>query len=69
MQIHVFVAFSPSAVFHEARATPFDLNAASSLLLNMLDICATVTNDLSTKVKTRKRLEINYDFFFRPFTL
>jgi hypothetical protein len=56
-------------MFHESRATAFYLNTASGLLLDMLDISATMTNNLSTKVEARKWFEIDRDLLFRPFTL
>jgi hypothetical protein len=69
MEIHVLITLPASTVFHESRATAFDLNTASGLLLDMLDISATMTNNLSTKVEARKWFEIDRDLLFRPFTL
>lgn len=56
-------------MFHKARTTSLDLNAASSLLLDMLDISTAVTNNLSTKVEPRKWLERDGNLFLWPFAL
>jgi hypothetical protein len=69
MQIHGFVTLLTSRMFHESGATSLDLNAASSLLLNVLDIRTSMANYLRTKVKAWKRLKVNGYLFFGPFTL
>jgi hypothetical protein len=69
MKVHVFIAFFPSAVLHKARTPPFDLNAASSLLLDMLDIRASMPNNLSTKIEAWDWFKVNWDFLLWPFTL
>lgn len=56
-------------MFCETRATSFDLNSATRLLLDMLNIRATLANYLSTKIKTRNRLQVNRNPFLRPFPL
>jgi hypothetical protein len=69
VQVHRFITFTPSAVLHEARTTTLDLYTAPSLLLDMLDIRATVPDDLCSKVKARDWFEINWNPLLRPFAL
>jgi hypothetical protein len=69
MQIHILIALSASALFHESRATALDLDTASSLLLDVLDVRTTMANNLRTKVEARNGLEIDRDLLFGPFTL
>lgn len=53
MKIHVFVALPTSAVLRETRATSLNLDTASSLLLDVLDIRTTVTDNLCTEIEAR----------------
>ncbi len=69
MEIHGLVTFLICTLLPEARASAFDLHSALCFLLNMLDICSTVTYHLSSKVKARYRFQINRDAFFGPFAL
>lgn len=69
MQIHGFVTFLTSAELHEPGSTTFDLYTTSSLLLDMLDISASMTYDLCPQIETWKRLQIKRDALFRPFPL
>lgn len=69
MKVHLLITLLASTMFHEARPTTLDLDSASSLLLNVLDIRTSMTNNLSTKVKTRDRLEVNRDLLLGPFAL
>jgi hypothetical protein len=69
MQEHVLIALPTGGSFHVARAAALDLHTAAGLLLDMLDIGATMTNDLSTEVETRDGLKTNRDLLFRPFAL
>lgn len=69
MKVHRLVTLSISGMLQESRAASFDLNTASSLLLNMLDILPTMTDNLSTKIKAGKRFEIDRNLLFRPFAL
>lgn len=48
MQIHRFVGFLASAMFHESASTPLDLNSAAGFLLDVLDIGTALTDHLST---------------------
>lgn len=69
MEIHGLIALLASVVLDKAGATTLDLDAAASLLLNVLNIGATVADNLSTKVETRDRFEVDRNLFFGPFTL
>jgi hypothetical protein len=69
MQVHLFIALTASAVLHKAGTASFNLHTASGLLLNMLDICTTMTNNLSTQVEAWDRLKANRNSLFWPFAL
>jgi hypothetical protein len=69
MQIHIFITLATSTMLHESGTTAFDLDTASGLLLDVLDISTTMTNNLSTKVETRNRLKVDWNLLFWPFTL
>lgn len=53
MQEHLFVTFAIGGMLNESRTTALDLHSAASLLLDELDIGATLANNLSPKVKAR----------------
>jgi hypothetical protein len=69
MKIHILITLATSTVFHKSRATALDLNTASGLLLNVLDICTAMTYNLSTKIEARKWFKGNGDLLLRPFAL
>lgn len=69
MQIHGFITFLTSRVFHESRATSLNLNATSCLLLDMLNISTSMSNYLSTKIKAWKCFKADRDLLLGPFTL
>lgn len=69
MQEHWLLAFSAGTGFHEAGASTFDLNLASSSLLNMLYICTALSDNLGTKVKARNWLKVHWNPLLGPFTL
>ena len=69
MEIHRLIALSVCAMLHKARVAAFDLDTASSFLLDMLDVSTTVTNHLCPEVEARDWLEIDGYTLFRPFTL
>lgn len=69
MQIHLLIALVPSVVLHEARVAALDLYTASSLLLNVLDVGSTLTNDLGSEVEAWDGFEIYGNLFFGPFSL
>jgi hypothetical protein len=67
MQIHVLITLTVRCMLHKPRTTAFDLYTASSLLLNVLDIIATMANNLSTKIETWDWLKIDRNPLFGPF--
>jgi hypothetical protein len=69
VKIHVLIAFTTSAMFHESGPTALNLNTTSRLLLNVLNISTSMTDYLSTKVKAGKWFKINRDLLLRPFAL
>lgn len=69
MKVHGLIAFSTGADLSESRATTLDLDLATRLLLDMLDISAALTNNLCTKVKSWDGLEVDRNAFFGPFAL
>lgn len=69
MQIHGLVALSPSALFHETGIAALDLNAAACLLLDMLDVCTSMADDLGSEVEAWDRFKIDGNTLFGPFTL
>jgi hypothetical protein len=69
VEIHILVALTTRAMLHESGTTALDLDTASGLLLDVLNISATMANNLSTKIEAWKWFKIDWDLFFRPFTL
>lgn len=69
VQEHRLVAFPAGAVLHEARAPTFDLNPATGLLLDMLDIGTALSDDLSTQVEPGNGLQVHGNPLLGPFTL
>ena len=69
MEVHNLIAFLTCRMLHETRTATFDLDTATSLLLNMLHVGTSMTNNLSSKIESRKGLKINWNTLFRPFTL
>lgn len=69
MQIHGLITLSVSVVFHEPRPATFDLYFASSLVLDILDILTTLTDNLGTEVEAIDRLQVYWNAFFRPLAL
>jgi hypothetical protein len=69
MQVHVFITLTTSTMFHEARSTALDLDTTPSLLLDMLDISPSMTNNLSTEVEARNWFKIYLNSFLGPFAL
>ena len=68
VQIHGLVAFPVRAVLHKAGIAPFDLDAASSFLLDMLYVSSTVAHDLCSQVEALDWLKVDRNTFFGPFT-
>jgi hypothetical protein len=69
MEIHILIALTTGAMLHKSGTTALDLDTASGLLLDVLHISATMTNNLSTKVEAREWFEIDWNLLFGPFTL
>lgn len=69
MQIHGLITLVSGIVLHETRPTAFDLNTASSFLLDVFDIGTTLADDLGTEIEARNRLEIHRDLLLWPFAL
>lgn len=69
MQIHCFVALLIGARLQKPRTTTLDLDTAPGLLLDMFDVCTTVTDDLSAEVKAGDRLELDRNLLLGPFAL
>lgn len=51
MEEHILVTLSVGRSFEIAGTTAFDLHTASSLLLDVFDICSAMANYLSTKIE------------------
>jgi hypothetical protein len=66
VQVHLLIALHLSVVFLESTATSLDLDTATCLLLNVLDVRSTSSNNLGAQVETRDRLEIDRDALLRP---
>ena len=69
VEIHLVVALASRVVFDEARAAAFDLDTASSLVLDELDVGALSANDLRAKVEAWNWLERDRDLLIGPFAL
>lgn len=66
MQEHRLVTLGTSIVLNEATAVTFNLDTATSLGLNVLDVGTLVTNDIRSKIEARNRLEIDRDLLLWP---
>lgn len=69
MEIHVIVAFPVSRGLKISRTTALDLDTAASLLLNVLHVRATMSNNLSSEVETSNLFEIDRYLCLGPFAL
>lgn len=69
MEVHRLITLAVSTRLNKARAATLDLHSAAGLLLDVLHISTTLSNDLSTQVETRDRFKINGNTLIRPFTL
>lgn len=67
--MHILFALPVGSNLQIAGTAALDLDAAASLLLDMLHIGATVTNNLGTQVEARHRLQVDGDLLYPPFTL
>lgn len=66
VQVHLLVTLHLSIMFLESTAPTLDLNSATRLLLNVLDVRSASSNDLSAQVEARNGLEIDWDTLLRP---
>jgi hypothetical protein len=69
MQIHVLITLFTGSMLHETRTSSLDLNTTSGLLLNMLDVGPSMTNNLGAKIEAGNWFKINGDLLLRPFAL
>lgn len=69
MQEHRLVALPASARFDEPRAPTLDLNATASLLLDVLYVGTTLTDNLRTQIEPGDRFKINRNPLIGPFAL
>ena len=69
VEVHWLIAFAVGAMFHKTGISPFDLNATSCFLLDMLDVGASMTHYLCSQVEAWDGLQIDGYPFFRPFAL
>ena len=69
MQVHGLVTLSAGRRLNKSRATTFDLHAASGLLLDVFDVCATMADDLCPEVEAWDWLKVDGDLLVRPFSL
>lgn len=56
-------------MFSEAGPTSFDLDFAVGLLLNMLHVRSTLTDNLGSQVETLDWFKVNRNSLLRPFPL
>lgn len=69
VQIHGFITLTVGAGLPESRAATLDLHAASSLVLDVLDIGTALANNLRAQIETRNRLKVDGNALFWPFPL
>lgn len=69
MQIERLVRFLAGAVLHKPRTTALDLNTTARLLLNVLHVGSSMTNNTGTKIEAGDGLQINGDLLLGPFAL
>jgi hypothetical protein len=68
VQKHGLITFPAGAWFQETGATTLDLHLATSLLLNVLHICTSLSDNLGSEIESRDRFQINRNPFLGPFT-
>ena len=69
MEVHWLIAFAVGAMFHKAGISPFDLNATSGFLLDVLNVGASMTHHLCSQVEAWDGLQVDWYPLFRPFAL
>lgn len=66
---HGLVTLFVCLLFKKSRSSALDLNTASSFVLNMLYVRASLANYLSSKIEPANGFEINWNFSFLPLAL
>ena len=66
MQIHLLITLHLGIVLLETASSALDLNSAARLLLNVLHIGSTSSDNLGAQVESGNRLEIDRDALFGP---
>lgn len=66
VKVHGLIAFAIRAMLHEAGVATFDLDAASSFLLDMLNVGASMTNHLCSEIEAWYGLQIDSNPLFGP---
>ena len=51
VEVHWLIAFAVGAMFHKSRISPFDLNATSGFLLDVLHVGASMTYHLCSQIE------------------
>ena len=69
VEVHRFIALAVSAMFHKPGISPFDLNATSGFLLDVLNVGASMTHHLCSQVEAWNGLQVDGYPLFRPFAL
>ena len=69
MEVHWLIALAVGAMFHKTGISPFDLNATSGFLLDVLNVSASMTHYLCSQVEAWDGLQVDGYPFFWPFAL
>ncbi len=69
MEVHWLIALAVGAMFHKTGISPFDLNATSGFLLDVLDVGASMTHYLCSQVEAWDGLQVDRYPLFWPFAL
>jgi hypothetical protein len=67
VKVHGLITFLARLRLHETRSAALDLDLAAGLLLNILDIVATTTYDLRTKIEATDGFKTNRELLLGPF--
>ena len=68
MKVHWLITFFVCAEFHKAGVAAFDLDTASSFLLDVFNVRTSMTHHLGSKIEAWNGFEIDRNSFFRPFS-
>lgn len=69
VQKHLLLTLTASGRLDKARAAALDLDSTAGLVLDVLDVRATMADHLCAQVEARERLEADWDFLLGPFAL